>query len=33
MPMTEAAINTGPFTVRYLSVGVPVDKVAWSVRI
>jgi cytochrome c-type biogenesis protein CcmF len=33
MPMTEAAIDTGPFTDLYVSLGEPVDNGAWSVRI
>ena len=33
MPMTEAAINTGLFRDLYVSLGEPVDKGAWSVRV
>src|SRR4029079_6538489 len=33
MPMTEAAIDTGPFTDLYVSLGAPGDNGAWSVRI
>ncbi len=33
MPMTEAAIDTGPFGDLYVSLGEPVDGGAWSVRV
>jgi cytochrome c-type biogenesis protein CcmF len=33
MPMTEAAIDTGVFGDRYVSLGEPVDNGAWSVRV
>ncbi|MEO5702067.1 MAG: heme lyase CcmF/NrfE family subunit [Casimicrobiaceae bacterium] len=33
MPMTEAAIESGPFGDRYVSLGEPVDGGAWTVRI
>ena len=33
MPMTEAAIESGPFGDRYVSLGEPVEGGAWSVRI
>ncbi|MEP6658060.1 MAG: cytochrome c-type biogenesis CcmF C-terminal domain-containing protein, partial [Betaproteobacteria bacterium] len=32
-PMTEAAIESGPFGDRYVSLGEPVEGGAWSVRI
>ena len=33
MPMTEAAIDTGPFGDIYVSLGEPVANGAWSVRV
>jgi cytochrome c-type biogenesis protein CcmF len=33
MPMTEAAIDTGPFGDRYVSLGDPVGDSAWTLRI
>ncbi|HSN45440.1 MAG TPA: heme lyase CcmF/NrfE family subunit [Casimicrobiaceae bacterium] len=33
MPMTEAAIDSGPFGDRYVSLGDPVGGGAWSVRV
>jgi cytochrome c-type biogenesis protein CcmF len=33
MPMTEAAIDTGPFGDLYVSLGEPVANGAWSVRV
>ena len=33
MPMTEAAIDTGLFRDLYVSLGEPVDRGAWSVRV
>ncbi|MEP7209109.1 MAG: heme lyase CcmF/NrfE family subunit, partial [Casimicrobiaceae bacterium] len=33
MPMTEAAIESGPFGDRYVSLGEPVDGGAWTVRV
>ena len=33
MPMTEAAIDTGPFGDLYVSLGEPVEGGAWSVRV
>jgi cytochrome c-type biogenesis protein CcmF len=33
MPMTEAAIDTGPFGDRYVSLGEPVGGNAWTLRI
>jgi len=33
MPMTEAAIDTGFFRDLYVSLGEPVDRGAWSVRV
>ncbi len=33
MPMTEAAIDTGPFGDRYVSLGEPVGGTAWTLRI
>jgi cytochrome c-type biogenesis protein CcmF len=33
MPMTEAAIDPGPFGDLYVSLGEPVDGGAWSVRV
>ena len=33
MPMTEAAISTGPFGDRYVSLGEPVGNTAWVVRV
>ena len=33
MPMTEAAIDTGPFGDLYVSLGEPVGDSAWSVRV
>ena len=33
MPMTEAAIDSGPFGDRYVSLGDPVGDGSWSVRV